>query len=76
VFTGKVKAFYKHLRQVLVFLNMCAINRPEVIVASADEKIDEKGRVIDEKTREKIMKLLESLVNWTRRLKEERKRLF
>jgi len=55
---------------------MCAINRPEVIVASADEKIDEKGRVIDEKTREKIMKLLESLVNWTRRLKEERKRLF
>jgi len=67
---GGARAQY-HLRQVLVSLNMYPINRPEVIVASADEKIDEKGRVTDKKTRDKIRELLETLVDWTRRLKGE-----
>jgi chromate reductase len=49
---------------------MHPINKPEVIVTFASEKIDEKGRVTDEKTREKIKELLESLVAWTRRLKK------
>jgi chromate reductase len=65
---GAARAQY-HLRQTFVFLNMHPINRPEVIVTFANEKIDEKGRVIDEKTREKIRELLESLVTCTRRLK-------
>jgi len=60
-----------NLRQVLVALNMHAINRPEVIVASVDEKIDEKGDLTDEETRERIRQLLESLVDWTERLKKE-----
>jgi chromate reductase len=67
---GGARAQY-HLRQVLVSLNMHAINRPEVIVASVDEKIDEKGNLTDEKTRKKIGQLLESLVNWTKRLKKK-----
>jgi chromate reductase len=67
---GGARAQY-HLRQVLVSLNMHAVNRPEVIVASVDEKIDEKGNLTDEKTRKKIEQLLESLVNWTKRLKKE-----
>jgi chromate reductase len=66
---GSARAQY-HLRQTFVFLNMHPINRPEVIVTFASEKIDEKGRVTDEKTREKIKELLESLVTWTRRLKK------
>ncbi len=64
---GGARAQY-HLRQMFVFLDMHPVNRPEVIVASASEKIDDKGRVIDRKTREKIKELLESLVAWTNRL--------
>jgi chromate reductase len=67
---GGARAQY-HLRQVLVSLNMHAINRPEVIVASVDEKIDEKGNLVDEKTRKKIRQLLENLVDWTKKLERE-----
>jgi chromate reductase len=67
---GGARAQY-HLRQVLVSLNMHPINRPEVVVASADEKIDEKGDLTDEMAREKIGELLENLVEWTKRLKKE-----
>ncbi len=65
---GGARAQY-HLRQVLVSLDMHPLNRPEVIVSSADEKIDGKGRVTDKTTREKIRELLENLVDWTKRLK-------
>jgi chromate reductase len=64
---GAARAQY-HLRQTFIFLNMHAVNRPEVIVTFADEKIDEKGNVIDEKTKEKIKELLKALVAWTKRL--------
>jgi chromate reductase len=67
---GGTRAQY-HLRQILVSLNIHAINRPEVCVMSVDEKIDEKGRLIDEETKERIRQLLESLVEWTERLKKE-----
>jgi chromate reductase len=66
---GGARAQY-HLRQTFVFLNMHPLNRPEVIVPFAAEKIGEKDEVTDEKTRQKIAELLESLVAWTRRLKE------
>jgi chromate reductase len=67
---GGARAQY-HLRQVLVSLNMHAINRPEVIVAFADEKIDEKGNLTDERTMKRIKQLLESLIDWTERLTKE-----
>lgn len=67
---GGVRAQY-HLRQTFVFLDMYPLNRPEVIVTFAAEKIDDKGRVIDGKTREKIGELLEALVAWAGRLKGE-----
>jgi chromate reductase len=66
--TGTARAQY-HLRQTFVFLNMYPLNRPEVMVPSANEKIDENGKVKDEKTRKKIRELLESLVAWTKRIK-------
>ena len=68
--TGTARSQY-HLRQTFVFLDMHPINRPEVIVPFANEKIDEQGRVTDPKTREKIRELLESLIAWTRRLKKD-----
>ena len=67
---GGARAQY-HLRQVFVFLNMHPVNRPEVIVAFADEKIDDNGKVVDKPTREKIKQLLAELVRWTGRLKGE-----
>jgi chromate reductase len=39
-----------------------------VMVPHAHEKIDEEGRVTDEKTRELIRQLIEGLVAWTKRL--------
>jgi chromate reductase len=65
---GSMRAQY-HLRQCFVFLTCFALNQPEVMVPFAQEKIDKEGRVTDQKTREKIGELLESLVAWTRRLK-------
>lgn len=65
---GSARAQY-HLRQCFVFLTCFALNQPEVMVPFAQEKIDKEGRVTDQKTREKIGELLESLVAWTRRLK-------
>ena|ERR1700690_1246757 len=65
---GTARAQY-HLRQSCVFLNMYPLNRPEVMVPFAQEKIDEKGRLTDNTTRGKILELLEALIIWARRMK-------
>jgi chromate reductase len=65
---GTARAQY-HLRQTFVFLNMHPLNKPEVMVPSANEKIDKTGKVTDDKTRQKIRELLESLVAWTKRFR-------
>lgn len=65
---GGVKAQY-HLRQAFVFLNVHAMNRPEVVIANANNKIDANGRLTDEDAREHIKNLLGALVQWTARLK-------
>ena len=64
---GTARAQY-HLRQCFVFLDCFALNQPEVMVSSAQDKIDKDGKVADQKTRELIRKLLENLVAWTGRL--------
>jgi chromate reductase, NAD(P)H dehydrogenase (quinone) len=68
---GTARAQY-HLRQSFVFLNMHPLNQPEVMVPFANEKIDQNGKVTDEKTKKKIAELLESLVVWTKKLKSEK----
>jgi chromate reductase len=65
---GGARAQY-HLRQTLVYLNMHPINQPEVMVAFADKKFDEEGKLRDERAREIIRELLSRLVEWTRRLR-------
>ncbi len=57
-----------HLRQVMVFLNMHPLNKPEVMIGKAAEKFDAEGNLTDEKTREFIRKMLEGLIAWTKRL--------
>ena len=65
---GGSRAQY-HLRQTFVFLNMHPINRPEVMVPSAADKIDQNGVVTDKMTRGLIKDLLENLVVWTRKMR-------
>ena len=69
---GTARAQY-HLRQTFVWLNMYPINAPEVMVSVAQDKVDANGRLTDQKTREKIKELLESLVAWARKFKSEGK---
>ena len=66
---GTARAQY-HLRQVFVFLNMHPLNRPEVLIAQADERFDAQGNLTDENTREHVRKLLVALAAWTRRLQQ------
>jgi chromate reductase len=65
---GSARAQY-HLRQMFIFLNMYPVNRPEVMIASAQEKFDEQGNLTNETSRKLIRQLLENLVAWSRRLK-------
>ena len=65
---GTARAQY-HLRQCCVFLNMYPLNNPEVMIPNAAERFDADGNLIDGKSRELISQLLQSLVQWTRRLK-------
>ncbi len=67
---GGARAQY-HLRQTLVFLNMYPINRPEVMVTYAQDKIDKNSKLKDEETRDAIGELLRNLVVWTRRLAQK-----
>jgi len=65
---GGARAQY-HLRQSFVFLNMYPVNQPEVLIANAAQRFNERGELTDEAARELIRKLLAELVAWTRRLK-------
>ena len=63
--SGTMRAQY-HLRQVAVFLDMHVMNKPEVFVRSAAEKITD-GRVTDEPTRKVIAEHMAALEKWVRR---------
>ena len=62
--TGTARAQY-HLRQMFVFLNMYALNRPEVMISNAAEKFGQEGNLVDEVTKDKIRELVKALLSWT-----------
>jgi chromate reductase len=64
---GTARAQY-HLRQVFVFLNMHALNKPEVMIGNAAERFDEQGNLTDETIRKLIGQLLQNLAAWTQQL--------
>jgi chromate reductase len=64
---GTARAQY-HLRQVLVFLDVHPLNKPEVMIGAAHERFDAQGQLIHEPTREFIAKMLAALAAWTRQL--------
>lgn len=57
---GGARAQY-HLRQMLVFLNAQVLNKPEIMVGMAADKIKD-GKLVDEKTRGFIKTQLEALL--------------
>lgn len=60
-----------HLRQSMVFLNMFPVNRPEVMIGNCTDKFDENGNLTDEKTKDFIRQLIQSLVDWTNRIAQK-----
>lgn len=66
---GTARAQY-HLRQTFVFLNMFAVNQPEVMISNAHKHFDEHGNLTDEVARKLIGQLLEELVRLTRQLQK------
>jgi chromate reductase len=54
----------------MVFLNMFPLNQPEVMIANAAERFDADGNLTDETTKDYIRKLLQNLVEWTRRIEQ------
>jgi chromate reductase len=65
---GTARAQY-HLRQMLVFLDAHALNKPEVLIGGAGQVFDEAGNLTDEATQGFVRDLLTALAVWTRRLK-------
>ena len=68
---GTARAQY-HLRQIFVFLNILAINQPEVMIGNAAERFDANGNLTDDATKDYIRNLLQNLVEWTRRISNQK----
>src|SRR5688572_26561376 len=64
---GTARAQY-HLRQMMVFLNMFPVNQPEVMIGNAAKRFDSQGNLTDDTTKDFIRQLLQSLMEWTRRI--------
>lgn len=63
---GTARAQY-HLRQCFVFLDMPAVNQPEVMIGQASEKFDSDGNLKDEMSKKLIGQLLTNLCELARR---------
>lgn len=56
------------LRNTFIFLNIHAVNKPEIMVSLAKDKFDKDGKLLDEKARELIGSLLAALVDLSRKI--------
>ena len=65
---GTARAQY-HLRQCFVFLNMYAVNQPEVLIRECANKFDAAGNLTDETGKGLIKTLLANLVAHTKKMK-------
>jgi chromate reductase len=65
---GTARAQY-HLRQCFVFLNSWVVNRPEVMIGSANTRFNEAGELTDDTTKKLIADLLQALMVLARKVK-------
>ena len=56
-----------HLRQSLVFLNMPALQMPEVYIGAIQKKFDENGALSDEGTRKFLQEFMNTYADWVER---------
>ena len=66
---GTVRAQY-HLRQSFIFLNMDAVNQPEVTIGNAQDRFDAHGNLMDEQSKALIRKLIRNLTDKARQIQE------
>jgi chromate reductase len=66
---GTIVAQY-HLREIFSFLNAHPLERPQIFVSRAKEKMTD-GKLTDEETRKMIKELLENLAEWAIRTKRK-----
>ena len=66
---GGLRAQYQ-LRQCFVFLNLEAVVQPEVAIAAAHQRFDEKGNLTDETSKKLIAQLLQNLVYKVRLMRQ------
>ena len=57
-----------HLRQILVDLNVYAINQPQLLLGRAQEAFDNDHKLKDPQTRETLKTILQTLSSWTKRI--------
>jgi chromate reductase len=69
---GGLRAQYQ-LRQCFVFLNMDAVVQPEVAIAAAHQRFDDKGNLTDETSKKMIAQLLQNLLIKARLLRQPMK---
>jgi chromate reductase len=65
---GSSRAQY-HLRQCCVFLNALVMNRPEVMIATAQNRFDANGTLTDQPTRDFLAAYLAAFQAWVLRLR-------
>ncbi len=63
---GAIGAFgaKHHLRQSLVFLNVPAMQAPEAYIGSADKYFDATWRLINDRTREVLLRFVRAYAQW------------
>ena len=65
--SGTMRAQY-HLRQVMVFLDMRPVNKPELFIPAAGNLFDENGDLTDDVTGKRLSQLLNSLATWSKKI--------
>ncbi len=58
------------LRQILLHAPAYAMLEPRMLVSDARERFDENGELFDERTRKRMQRFIESLVEWTERFRK------
>lgn len=57
-----------HLRQTFVFLDIPVLEQPEAYLAKVGEAFDEKGTLVNDRTKELLKKVMDAYVAWIEKI--------